>query len=261
MVLRTPSSESDNVSSGDRNAIDLWYFIPKLNRDPANIAAEAMLLSPAESEKSRRFHFERDRQLFVTTRAFVRTVLSTYAPVAPGEWRFAVGTRGKPHISSPELTRPIYFNLAHTEGLIVCLVSRAHESIGIDAEVIREREDLPCLAESHFSPSERSAFRSASRFDQTRLFYSYWTLKESFAKARGDGLSLPLDHFSFHIAKETIRVSLDPSLGDNERQWQFALLDLLPDKVIAVAAKIGGSPLTLRIQRAEPPELKRGHNS
>ncbi len=72
--------------------------------------------------------------VYVATRALVRTVLSRYATVAPGEWRFAIGEHGKPRVANLDVTPSIYFNLANTAGLVVCAVSVAHELIGVDVE-------------------------------------------------------------------------------------------------------------------------------
>ena len=60
----------------------------------------------------------------------MRTVLSNYADVAPADWRFAEGERGKPYIQSPAGAPTLHFNLSNTLGLVVCAVSLVHASLG-----------------------------------------------------------------------------------------------------------------------------------
>jgi 4'-phosphopantetheinyl transferase len=234
--------------------VDLWCYFPELSHDPELLSAHAALMTPDEHERYRRFYFERDRRLFLATRALARTVLSSYFPVAPTDWRFSLDKHGKPYISHPILTPRIHFNLAHTPGLVVCVVSVAHKSIGVDAEMIKGGPDILSLAGSYFSSSERCALRAFPASKQPRLFFAYWTLKESYAKARGDGLSLPLDRFSFHFQEDAIRTVLDPCLDDDAASWDFALLNASSHHIIAVAVKTGGTALTLRIKHTVPLE-------
>ncbi len=232
--------------------VDLWCYFPEANPDPHLLSAQAALLTPDEQERCGRFRFERDCRVFVATRALVRTVLSSYFPVAPGDWRFSVGQHGKPSVAVPILMSPIHFNLAHTTGLIVCAVSVAHQVIGVDAEMIEDGRDIVSEAESYFSPAERCALRTCPASRQPCLFFAYWTLKESYVKARGDGLSLPLDRFSFHFEEDALRLVLDPGLADDATNWRFALLHAPPNHIIAVAVETGGADLRLRIKHTVP---------
>ena len=82
--------------------IDLWCFFYEQVEQPELMAAYAALMTPEERARHDRYYFERDRRLFLATRALVRTVLSCYHPaVAPVTWRFAEGERGKPPPPGP----------------------------------------------------------------------------------------------------------------------------------------------------------------
>lgn len=232
--------------------VDLWYCFYEEIDDAKLLAADEALMTPDEREKHQSFHFERDRRLFVATRALVRTVLSSYAAVAPADWRFGVGEYGKPRVVHPAVRPLIHFNLANTPGLVVCLVSVAHERIGIDAERT-DRQTETWLADRCFSASEVRALRALPASTLSQSFFAYWTLKECYVKARGLGLALPVDQFSFVVDDNAIRLSLDDRLGDDATRWRFALLDAPPHHMIAVGVDTAGAALSLRVaQRSLP---------
>ena len=230
--------------------VDLWYYFCE-DIDAELLNAHEALMAPEERDRYGRFHFEHDRRLFLATRALVRTVLSNYSAVQPADWRFAVGENGKPCIATPALTPTIHFNLANTPGLVVCVVSVCHELIGVDVERINRQVETIELAERYFSPPEIEKLRSLPAGEQVRQFFCYWTLKESYFKARGLGLALPLDQFSFTV-EEPIRVEFDQRLADDATLWRFALLDASPCYLIAVGVKTGGPALSLRANQIAP---------
>ncbi len=226
--------------------VDLWYDFYEDTADPALLAKHHALMTPDEVDRHRRFHFERDRRMFVATRAIVRTVLSAYAGVAPADWRFTADAHGKPRISHPSTASPIHFNLSNTKGLVVCAVSVAHELTGVDAEFTGREVEYIQLAERFFSPSEAAAIRVAPSSEQARRFYTTWTLKESYIKACGLGLGIPLDRFSLSACEDAVSIAFDPPLHDDPAHWQFASMDASPQHRVAVAANTGGIPLSLR---------------
>jgi 4'-phosphopantetheinyl transferase len=85
-------------------------------------------------------------------------------------------------------------------------------------------------------------------------FFDYWTLKESYIKARGLGLQLPLDQFSFHLGDDVpIRISFGPRIADDPARWQFDLRCLTPRHRLALALSRRDEPdLTVRIQPTVP---------
>ena len=179
-------------------------------------------------------------------------MLGRYVSVASADWRFAAGVHGKPYVAHPRLTPPIHFNLANTTGLIACVVSVAHEAVGVDVERTQELTEAMPLAERYFAASEVQALRALPAAEQPRRFVAYWTLKESYIKARGLGLALPLDQFSFRVDDGRIRVDFDPRLADDPTRWRFSLLDMSPQHVLAVSVDTGCASLSLRVARIVP---------
>jgi 4'-phosphopantetheinyl transferase len=211
------------------NDIHLWITFPEAIRDSLLLARYDQLMTTEEREKQCRYVFERDRHDALVTRALVRTVLSRYLPVAPEHWRFAKGENGKPEII--DAPWPLRFNVSHTRGMIICGVTRQYD-LGVDIEHIHRDTDVTQIADRFFSPSEVTEMFSLPLSDQRSRFFDYWTLKESYIKAWGQGLAIPLDHFSFHIndssrigaTNRDIRMSFVPQRNDNPADWQSWLL-------------------------------------
>ncbi len=231
--------------------VDLWYYYYESIEDEELLAAHDALMTPDERVRHQRFLFDKDRRLFLATRALVRTVLSNYAAVAPADWRFAAGVYGKPYIDSPEVVPPLHFNWANTRGLVVCAVSVAHDTIGVDVERLNRKNDILKLADRYFCPAEVLAIRAFPAAEQPRSFFAHWTLKESYIKARGHGLAIPLDQFSFRIG-DAISICIDERLGDDAARWRFALLDTATPHMIAVGANTGGTELSMRARQCVP---------
>lgn len=237
-----------------RGRIDLWCFFYEQEELPPELWDSYLsLLTSAERTRHDRYYFERDRRLFLATRALVRCVLSAYADVAPADWRFGEGERGRPHIEWPRSSPPLQFNLTNTPGLVVCAVSTAHPMVGVDAEVLDRPGETVSLAEHYFSPSEVRALRALPIAEQRARFFAYWTLKESYIKARGLGLAIPLDQFSFRLEESPpIGITFDPRLPDEPGRWQFALHTAGPRHLVAVGARTDGIALSLRAARFVP---------
>ena len=172
--------------------------------------------------ESDRFRFEKDQHSCLVTRALVRTVLSKYTDVTPVAWRFVTNEYGRPEIDEPKDARWLKFNLSHTNGLIALIVARDRE-VGVDVEDRERRGRLLNVADRYFSPSEVEALRALPEGEQLDRFFLYWTLKESYIKARGMGLAIPLSQFSFTIASD-ISIAFDAKLDDDPDRWQFTAM-------------------------------------
>jgi len=242
--------------AGTPSIVDLWYWLYEPASESALAAAAGALMTGDEGDRYRLFRFERDRRLFLATRLLVRTVLSRYAGVSPASWRFAADSSGKPHIAAPAVTPALHFNLANTHGLVVCAVSVAHETLGVDAERIDRQLDFGGVARRCFSSSEAAALQSVASSELPRRFFEYWVLKESYVKALGVGLAAPLSDFSFTIGERRADVSFEARPEEGDR-WQFALLDAPPAHLIAVGAQTDGVELSVRASQVAPVETMR----
>jgi 4'-phosphopantetheinyl transferase len=237
--------------STEAGGVDLWHWFYEAHPQALDRAAAGPLMSPEESARHRRFRFDRDRRLYLATRVLARHVLSRYEDISPAEWRFAAGSHGKPRVESPALEVPLHFNLSNTSGLVVCAVSRAHEAVGVDIERTDRPAEFDRLAARFFSHEEAEGLARLPEASKRGRFFELWTLKESYIKARGLGLALPLEQFTFSPGA-AIRVAFDPRLNDDPARWSFALISAGRDHQLALSARTDGAPLRLRISAFEP---------
>jgi len=104
----------------------------------------------------------------------------------------AFGTYGKPSLSDyPD----VHYNLSHANGITVCLISGCE--CGADAEKVRPYR--PKVMKRAFSESEAELVENAPESERDLLFFRIWTLKESYVKALGIGVSYPLKTAEFLI--------------------------------------------------------------
>ena len=101
------------------------------------------------------------------------------------------------HLKYSENGKPVadnlFFNVSHAGDYVVGVSSDC--DVGCDIEKII---DAPIeIAEHYFNQSEIEYIKSES--DKNKAFFTLWTLKESYMKMTGMGMSLPLD--SFEIIK------------------------------------------------------------
>jgi 4'-phosphopantetheinyl transferase len=248
----TPSPPSEPPLSPRPDEVHLWVVEPERVLEPRLLSAYLGLLDASERERHQRFRFEKHRHQFLVSHALVRVTLSRYAPVPPEAWRFVTNAYGRPELVGEGLPR-LRFNLSHTDGMAVCAVALDME-VGADVENSNRPGQTVELAESFFAPAEVAALQALPPERQRERFFELWTLKESYIKARGAGLSLPLEQFAFHLEPgQPPRVSFDARLGDEPAAWQFVRLKLSAEHPVAVAARRAwGLPLRVRCQRTVP---------
>jgi len=231
----------------------LWYVFEDRVDDADLIMRYHGLMNGQERARHERFLFAHHRHQYLVTRALCRTTLSRYADVEPSRWEFGSNKHGRPEIVGPSGVPPLRFNLSNSGGLIVCLITRVIDA-GVDVEDLRRRAETLRIADRYFSPAEVAALRTLPADRQHRRFFEYWTLKESYIKARGMGLALPLDQFTFHLdAGEPITISFGPKIEDDPRAWQFERRTVGERHLMAIALRRGsGPPLRIDVRETVP---------
>lgn len=182
--------------------------------DAALYARLYSAMPPYRKEKIDALRFDRDKRLSLGAGAALQKALSD---LGEPMLRVAFGEHGKPYFPD----RPdLQYNLSHSGTRVLCALSDA--PIGCDVEKIASAQMR--VAKRFFSPKETALLEAQEDpAAQKALFCRIWTLKESFMKATGRGLSLPMDSFSVCPAGET--VILEQSLDEAPYafyEWDFS---------------------------------------
>ena len=227
--------------SADAARVDLWLMSPDA-LDEALRRHCLDLLDGDERARHDRYRAPAAQSQFLVSRALLRAVLACYADLSPADWRFDLNAYGKPRVADC-LQRPgLHFNVSHTEGLVALAVSGLPD-LGLDVEHAgRAVFSLEDLSARYFAPAEQALMAGmGDEAARARMFFDVWTLKESYIKARGTGLSLPLDSFGFQLPPSDVdgadvRLVCAPACGDDGARWQFHRARPTPQHVLALAA-------------------------
>jgi 4'-phosphopantetheinyl transferase len=179
--------------------IHLWRAY--LDCEEALLRRFEATLASDESDRVKRYFFQRDRDHFIATRGILRDLLGSYVTRAPKEIEFEYTPQGKPSLRPKGLARPIRFNVSHSHGLALFAFA-VGRNLGVDVELVRPDFGGDEIAERYFAPQEVEELRSLSASLRAEGFFLCWTRKEAYVKAKGEGLHIPLDSFNVSLTPE-----------------------------------------------------------
>lgn len=224
--------------------------------DLATVSASGRegLLGEQELARARRLTDARQRERFLAARVAIRSILSLHDErVAPANWKFSSGPKGKPTLANAAPGRPIHFNISHSSNRFVMVVSSL-DTVGVDVEAIRARPALTQIAQRMFSPRECAQLAALGQAERLFRFYDLWTLKEAFAKALGDSVFMPLRQLDFTLSPPgQLCFDAGPGRRDAPGAWSFWLFNDDDDFRLAVAARgmTGGPGAEVEIRELE----------
>jgi len=232
--MRAPSSLPG------QDDVCVWYAdTAALFKNPARVTASEATLEPADALRYRGYRHDADRLMFLAGRVMARALVARALGLAPGDWKWREGPRGRPEIAAPYTA--LRFNLAHSAGLVACALASGRD-VGVDVEYLRRRPVDPQVVPRYCAPDEVRDIQAHGPHGWHDRFLLYWTLKEAYLKARGLGISVSLADISFTIDGGSPRVSFLRSLSGTDNRWTFHVARPTTEHVLAVAAPSDPSP-------------------
>lgn len=129
--------------------------------------------------------------------------------------------KGMPYIEG----FPLFLSITHSHGLIAVAVSSS--AVGIDAEKIRDFSEG--VARRMFTDRELDYIYNSA--DKNKRFFHIWTLKESYVKAIGTGISFPMKNLEFIIEDNKISFNLD-------NHSEFEIIESIDGYILSVCRKL-----------------------
>lgn len=215
--------------------VHIWRA--RMDGEPSRFVSLCQMLSAEERLRAERFHFARDRKRYMIGRGLLRYLLGRYQCLPPAQVAIDYTPYGKPFLPGENGPQALHFNLSHSGDWLALAFARGR-AVGVDIEQARREVDLAALSARFFSNGEQAVLRSLPDSSQTDAFFACWTRKEAYIKARGEGLSLPLDCFdvAFH-PREAPAILANRKVSGEETRWKMEAFCPFPGYAGAVVAE------------------------
>lgn len=209
-AVHKKQEEFPKLSSGE---LHLWSV--STNASQSALAKCRNALSDQELNRVPFFQFNEVRNSYIISQGTLRLLLSGYLGILPRKLEIERRKKGKPYsLDDPNL----YFNISNSGKFAVFAFSRDGE-IGIDLEEIRSLPDLDEMISRNFTSGEIKYIRSKPE-EMTQRFFRFWTVKESYLKAIGEGMRLAPRSLEFTIDNDKFRLLSITGIHEQE-DWCF----------------------------------------
>ncbi|WP_246070693.1 4'-phosphopantetheinyl transferase family protein [Paenibacillus kobensis] len=161
-------------------------------------------LSANRQDRIRKYRREEDARRSIVAEMLIRAIAMDKLKLSNDKVVFGATSYQKPYLIHDEA---FHYNLSHSGEWVVCAIDSL--PVGVDVEQIKPI-DLD-VARRFFSASEYADLMSKPEPEQLAYFYRLWTLKESYIKSVGQGLSIPLDSFTCQISETNNSARIEES--------------------------------------------------
>lgn len=232
VLARDTRQQSVELPDGE---VHIWRILAHTFLSQVKYLSE--VLAHEEKERASRFYFEKDRLTFMIIRGLLRVIIGQYIKAEPAEIQFDYNAFGKPFLRWQEGASAFHFNVSHSHGVALVAITR-RKRIGIDLEKIRPILDADVIVDRFFTPQEAANLKSVPFAEQGKAFFTWWTCKEAFVKAIGEGLAYPLDQFDIvDVIQDSMRVM--GTISQGAQRWSLLKFSPYPNYVGALVIEEG----------------------
>jgi len=215
--------------------MEICWVVIDHERDADTVRRMAARVSPDRLAKASRYRFAEDFNRSIVGELLVRHICRTkyLLPDSQTSWGFL--PHGKPYLR----TRPdLSFNLSHSGNIVACVFD--NDDVGLDIEYMRVF-NYASLAARYFADDENRRLADGNNDRKLATFYRIWTQKESFLKAVGAGLSMPLNSFEIQYPEHAA-----PFVHTPDRTWFLSSAIVHADYMLSVCRSTPIPELRLR---------------
>lgn len=153
-------------------------------------------LSHEERERNREYGVASLQRRDAACRGLLRDLLARYIGVPANTLSLVRGEHGKPLLAGSDVS--VHFNYSHS-GSYACFAFTRMGEVGVDIEACGRKANALRIARSYFTDREYRVLAALPESQRGPEFLRYWTLKEAWLKARGEGIFAGLDRFSISL--------------------------------------------------------------
>jgi len=223
-----------------RGELHIWRISLEINS--SYLAGYQSSLAKDELYRASKFRYANDRLHFIAARGILRGLLANYLCIDPKDITFRYGPHGKPDLVND---RSLKFNLTHAAGMALVALTKKH-NIGVDLERIKVNVEFEEIAKQFFATGEVKNLLALPIDQRPQGFFNCWTRKEAFIKAKGNGLSFPLDQFEVAL-KPNEPAELLATKWDAKEASKWSLFELDPGEGFVGAVAIDGPADVLKL--------------
>jgi 4'-phosphopantetheinyl transferase len=228
---------------------DVRVWLIDLTVDDNDLDELIRLLDIDERARAARFVRTHLSRRFVASHAALRILLGGALGIAPEAVRFRYGIRGKAALAGELAASEMTFNLSHSgEAALIAIAER--RAVGVDLEDLRRDVDFELLTAHSLAQAEYAWISSLPPESRREAFYTCWTAKEAYIKARGDGLSFGLKDFETLPDAESdgLRLTVYKTAVESAR-WTLTRLSLPPGWIGALAVEASATGAEVNASR------------
>jgi 4'-phosphopantetheinyl transferase len=226
-------TSTPDVQALTPNSVQIWRVPVQMTEDTRQVLESS--LAPDERERAGRFHLPADRNRFLAAHGSLRDILARTLDCEAHQLEFSKGEHGKPCLV-PE--QGLEFNLAHSGDFSLIALARGRR-VGIDVERVRSGISSNVISRQYFSKAEVADLESLPLEQRETAFFTCWTRKEAYIKARGLGLSLPLESFDVSLLPpEPASLRATRPEAQEAGRWKLLSLEVGPGYGAAAAVEV-----------------------
>jgi len=180
-------------------------------------------LSVRRREQAKKHRNKHEQQLFLAAEVLLNRSLELIGTGISLPVSYKNNQYGKPYLIPP---CGIYVNWSHSGEYVLCGVS--DQEIGVDLQSTFKTPSIR-LIQKVLQPEEKDIYNFTPEQEKKKLFYQFWTIKESFLKALGTGFHTPLNQFYIDM------VNGQPKIEQkiNKKIYYCKLLDFVNKDYVA----------------------------
>jgi len=177
-----------------------------------------------KEEQINRYVFKADANRTLVGDVLVRFLIRKKLNISNEQIHFESNKYGKKRLMG---RNDFHFNISHSGEWVVC--SMGNYENGIDVEKIQPI-DID-LVKRIFKRSEYLHIKNMKLENQSQEFIRIWTLKESYIKCIGKGLSIPLDSFEFEKVNDEFKLK-----GKEQNKYKLEQMQLNDEYYVAICS-------------------------